>query len=196
VPLPYCDEKNYDVSPVPFAITDVVPLYRRGLAAALSQAGFTSEDPPDIEEWLQGGGPHIVLHTVNLQEDLKLIARYTGFSADDLVIALLREPTADMYVAAVQAGASGAVSWMATPEEVVRVVHAARARHWVLPAAVAKAMIERVMPAPEATGLTSAEREWSGTRNERCSECSTTSTAASGCEPGQKRSSGRRSGVF
>lgn len=153
--------KTVVTSPVlPLAIVDPTPLYRRGLSDAFAEEGFLPEEPSDIEAWTALDSPRIVLVTVDVVEDVEILRRFTTSRTDLVVVALLREPTVEMYVAAIQAGASGAVAWMATPETVVRVVGAACTQQWMLPIAVARTMTDRIGMPPEAVGASPTEVKW------------------------------------
>ena len=58
------------------AIVDVVPSYRLGLAAAFQEAGFTPEEPADLDVWIRLPGARVLLFTVGLADDYTIIRRF------------------------------------------------------------------------------------------------------------------------
>ena len=148
------------MSSLPIVIADPVPLYRRGLTSAFVEAGFAPEEPNDLEGWARQEGPRVLLLTTTLPEDGSVVRHFTEANHGLIVVALLREPSLEMYVAAMQSGASGAAPWMADPATVVSVVQAASDQHWLVPAEVARRMAGRISLPPEARGLSSSEVQW------------------------------------
>ena len=112
------------MSLVPLAIFDPVPLYRRGLFTAFDNGRFAPEDPGDVEEWAAHDGRRILLVTTTVREDAEILRRFAEVNPKATVVALLREPTVEMYVLAMRSAVSGAVSWMAQPETTVAHRHA------------------------------------------------------------------------
>ena len=148
------------VSLVPLAIFDPIPLYRRGLFTAFDNGRFAPEDPGDVEEWAAHDGRRILLVTTTVREDAEILRRFAEVNPKATVVALLGEPTVEMYVLAMRSAVSGAVSWMAQPETMVAVVEAAYDGHWLLPLEIATRMSGLVTLATEAPGVSGAEVEW------------------------------------
>ena len=146
--------------PIPLAIFDPVPLYRRGLLTAFDHRDFAPEDPADVEEWAARHGRRILLVTTTVREDAEILRRFAAANPELTLVALLREPTVELYLLAMRSGASGAVSWMAQPETMVDVVEAACAGHWLLPFDVARHISGLVRVGGEAPGVSAAEGEW------------------------------------
>jgi len=148
------------VSLVPLAIFDPIPLYRRGLLTAFDHRPFVPEDPDDVEEWAAYNGRRVLLVTTTVPEDAEILRRFAAVNPKATVVALLREPTVEMYVRAMRSAVSGAVSWMAPPETMVAVVEAAYDGHWILPLEIAKRISGLVTLATDAPGVSGAEVEW------------------------------------
>ena len=145
---------------MPLAIFDPVPLYRRGLLTAFNNRRFAPEDTADVEAWAAQNGPRVLLVTTIVREDAEVLRRFAGVNPELTVVALLREPTVELYLLAMRCGVSGAVAWVAQPETMVDVVEAACAGHWLLPLDVARHISGLVMVGAEAPGLSESEREW------------------------------------
>lgn len=147
-------------TPVPVAIIDVVPSYRLGLSAAFGEAGFKTEEPLDLEEWTRLPGPRVLLVTVAVLDDCDVITRFAGGGDDLAVVALLRHPTAEMYIRALQAGAAGAASWTSSPEFVIATVHAARDRQVLLPHDILQTIAAGITLSDELRTISPAEIKW------------------------------------
>ena len=148
------------MSRVPLAIFDPVPLYRRGLLTAFNDGHFAPEDPADVEGWATRAGRRVLLVTTAVREDAEILHRLAGANPELTLVALLREPTAELYLLAMRCGVSGAVAWMAQPETMVDVVEAACQGHWLLPLDVARRISGLVRSGDEAPGVSAAEVEW------------------------------------
>ena len=109
-------------TPFPVAITDVVPSYRLGLSAAFADVGFRTEDPADIDDWIRLPGARGLVVTVGVPDDCEVIRGFAAANPNLLIVALLRHPVPEMYIRALQAGASGAAPWTSSPEAVIAVV--------------------------------------------------------------------------
>jgi len=142
------------------AIVDLVPSYRLGLAAAFQEAGFTPEEPADLDVWIRLPGARVLLFTVGLADDYTVIRRFVEANPALLLIALLRESTAEMYARALYAGAAGAVPWASAPEAVIAVVESARQGYVLLPQDVAKAIADGVGSLSGLPGIRAEEIRW------------------------------------
>ena len=143
----------------PVAIVDLVPSYRLGLAAAFQEAGFTPEEPADLDAWIRLPGPRVLLFTVGLADDYAIIRRFVQANPELLLIALLRDPTPDMYARALYA-AAGAVPWTSAPETVIEVVESARRGFVLLPQEVARAIADGAGSSSGLPGIGSEEIRW------------------------------------
>lgn len=132
--------------PQQVVVLDPVPSYRRGLTAALEEAGFSTLaiaellDLRDIHDggvWLAGRDPSALLVTLPMNGRWQQIEDMQLASSNLTVVALLRETSAKGYGEALQIGVDGVVAWDATPEDIVHVVAAALRGQVLLPAHVA-----------------------------------------------------------
>ena len=146
--------------PVAVAIVDVVPSYRLGLSAAFAEARFAIEEPVSLDEWIRLPGPRVLVVTVEVLGDCDVIRRCTGVNPDLSVLALLRDPTAEMYIRALQAGAAGAAPWTASPEAIIAVVEAARHQHVLLPQEVVQEITASALLSAELRAIGPSDVEW------------------------------------
>lgn len=135
-------------APMPVAILDPAPTYRRGLLHALGEAGYLPEDPPDVVAWARRPGARAVLVTIRSAACLATLRTLSLRGPLTTVIALLVDPTPESHVEAWRASANAAVSWDATPEGIIAVLAAALEGNTLLPKEVAAALTRRI-PSPE-----------------------------------------------
>lgn len=126
---------------VPVGVVDRIPAYRLGLVAALRDEGFDAEVVLDAAGWGQLSGRRALLLSVSLPEDSIALASLKAANEDIVLVALLREAGPRSYEEALRAGASGAVSWEAPPETVIKVLRAALDEHCLLPVTLARALL-------------------------------------------------------
>lgn len=137
------------------AVVDPVPAYRRGLIAALQDAGFDAqEDSPQAR--FVGNGLDAMLITVEGVASGVDLEPPRGVRC---VVALIHDTTVDTYLEAVHCGAHSAVAWSAAPELIAEVVQAAICGNTLLPADVVAAMTRRV-PGAAALQVSDEERHW------------------------------------
>jgi DNA-binding NarL/FixJ family response regulator len=144
----------------PVVIADGVPAYRFGLSAAFAEAGFHPDEPVDLERWARLPGRRGLLISVSSAEDYETIRSFRTANDELIVVALLRDAVPEMYVRALQAGASGAVSWTSPPDAVIAVVQAAREQQLLLPRDVVEAIASGIVVAPTLRGVRQAEKAW------------------------------------
>ena len=143
----------------PVAVVDLVPSYRLGLAAAFKDAGFTPEEPADLDVWIRLPGQRVLLFTVGLADDYTIVRKFMEASPALLVIALLRDATPEMYAQALHAGAAGALPWTSAPDAVVAVVKSAQRGYVLLPQDVARTIADGV-GSSGLPGIRSEEIRW------------------------------------
>ncbi len=122
------------------AVSDPLPVYRRGVMATLGEAGFTSEAPDDLLAWTRQEHGRVVLLTMDAPSDWELLAELRHSRADLVVVAVLTDVSVQSYVRAILAGAVGAVPRDASPEAVRRVFEQAVEGFSVLPVEVVQAL--------------------------------------------------------
>jgi DNA-binding NarL/FixJ family response regulator len=121
----------------PVAVIDSSPAYCRGLAAALTEAGFTVQNPDDPLRWASKQGPRVVTLTVEPEEGAEAVRSFVSAGPDVQLVALLPEPTASAYREALCFGACGAVGHDDPLAEIVETVSAAVRRRTLLPRSIA-----------------------------------------------------------
>ena len=140
-------------------VLDQCPAYRRGVAAALDEAGFRVRKPEDLHAWAGGEGARAVLATFT-PDERELVARLRQARAGVVIIAVLDTTGSDGYREALQGGATAAVSRNAPLPEIVRVLHAAIAGWTLLPSEVARSLAANPSLATHTTILSDDQMRW------------------------------------
>lgn len=125
------------------AVADPVPIYRRGLALVLQEAGHDVEEWEHPEEKLDGDGPstlEAVVLTIRSPQDLEVLSKVRAQYEQIAIIALIIRADVESYRQTLRAGASVAAPWDATAEQVLRRAEAALAGWAVLPSNVVSAL--------------------------------------------------------
>jgi DNA-binding NarL/FixJ family response regulator len=97
------------------AIVDPLPMFGRGVAATLGEAGFDADLPADLMAWLQPAETSIVLLTLATLDDWRLLERASQTRPDVLVVAVLEDTSPDIAARAIAVGAVGVVRRDAGP---------------------------------------------------------------------------------
>jgi DNA-binding NarL/FixJ family response regulator len=148
------------------AVTDPLPIFRLGLRAALSEAGFaieSPESPEDLLAWVRVDEPRLVLFTVRAAEDWTLLPELCQVRAETIVIAVLDEAGLQACIRALSAGAAGVLPRDAAPILVREVFEAAVHGKSVVPTEVLRALAQKTSPnggTADFGVLSSAERDW------------------------------------
>lgn len=146
------------------AVFDPLPVYRRGIVAALGDAGLIAEAPADPLEWSQQEAQQIVFLTLQSQADWQLMTSLRHAHATPVVVALLTDTSVSGYLKALSGGAAAAVPRNAPPERLRQIFDEAVRGMALLPIGVVRALArtdavsEQVEEAPS-----SRERKWLGT---------------------------------
>ena len=143
---------------IPVAVLDPVPAYRQGIIAALAQAGFIPEEPPDIEAWAGLGKPRGLLATIAGHEDQRAVLKLKGY--DVTIVALVRTYAASVYLDILRAGAAAAVPWDSRPDSIVRALEAALDNYSVAPSEVMRQLLAGGVAPRERNGIKAAESAW------------------------------------
>ncbi|MGW3963770.1 DNA-binding response regulator [Amycolatopsis sp. NPDC005003] len=122
---------------VPVAVVDPLPMYRQGVAAVLSPAGFTVECPEDVVSWARGAQRTLVLLTLASERSWDSLRRLRELGLPHLVVALVEENASGLGATAVRSGARSVLWRDVAPAVLRRTVEATLDGHAVLPAAVA-----------------------------------------------------------
>ena len=143
------------------AVFDPLPVYRRGIVAALGDAGLIAEAPDDPLEWSQQEAQQVVFLTLQSQADWQLMTSLRHAHATPVVVALLTDTSVSGYLKALSGGAAAAVPRNAPPERLRQVFEEAVRGMALLPIDVIRALArtnavsEQVEEAPS-----SRERKW------------------------------------
>jgi DNA-binding NarL/FixJ family response regulator len=154
----------HDGARAPIAIADVNPARRRGIAAALEEAGHAVQEldrPAAVIECLQRSAVRAAVLCTLEPAGLELLRRARAGCPDAVLVALVPGNDARTIRAALLAGATAAASVDAPLDELTQVVGVALAGKVVLDAPVAEALA-RGCPgsAPLDDSVSDAEADW------------------------------------
>lgn len=123
------------------AVLDPLPVFRGGVAAALSSLGHVVEEPPDAAAWLRERPGGMVLLTLHSTEDLDGLVALCRLRPRPLVVALLSGDVSSLGVQAIRAGARSVLTRAATVPALQRAVSATLDGEAVMPADVADLLL-------------------------------------------------------
>jgi DNA-binding NarL/FixJ family response regulator len=132
-----------DGTGAPIAIADLSPARRRGIAAALAEAGHhvhELEPPAAVVEWLQRPGDRAAVMCALEPAGRELLRRARGTDADAVLVALVDGDDARAIRSALLDGATAAASVDAPLDELAQIVTVALAGKVMLDAPVAEAL--------------------------------------------------------
>jgi DNA-binding NarL/FixJ family response regulator len=149
-----------DIS-VRLAVSDPLPMFRRGILATLGDAGFEPETPQALLAWIRREQRPVVLLTLESADDWNLLAELRNAHAHVLVVAVLVDTTVRSYLRAISAGAATAVPRDALPETIRQLFEAAVVGRSVLPIEVVRALASsRGFPEDDDNVLSAREQDW------------------------------------
>ncbi|GIH01459.1 hypothetical protein Pma05_80310 [Plantactinospora mayteni] len=119
---------------------DPLPMYRHGVIAVLSAAGYQVGIPADPLKWARQSDGGLMLLTLATATDWNLLDRLRQEAPQQRVIAVLSEEAAGLGARAVRAGARSVLPREVTAAALRRTVEATIDGQTVLPAAVAAAL--------------------------------------------------------
>lgn len=122
------------------AVCDPARSYRRGLSAALADAGFLAQDADEVRVHAVLTDVDALLLTIRSANDWQALREILTVNPEVKVIALLVDPTPDRHAEALRSGAHAATDWEAAPEAIVDVVRAALDGKTLLCTSVAQAI--------------------------------------------------------
>jgi DNA-binding NarL/FixJ family response regulator len=134
---------------VKIAVSDPLPIFRRGVMAVLGDAGFEPRTPEELITWIREEQRPVVLLTLLSSDDWKLLAQLREARADITVIAVLADTSIRTHVQALLSGAVTAVARGAPPEIIREVFEKAIAGRSVLPVDVVRALTTSQQPPEE-----------------------------------------------
>ncbi|MFG1872283.1 helix-turn-helix domain-containing protein [Micromonospora arborensis] len=145
---------------VPVGVFDPLPMFRRGVVAVLSAAGYDAEDPEDVVAWARQASTGVILLTLGADQDWQLLGQLHG-RTQTAVVALFDEVDAVMAARALRAGARSVLPRQVTAAALCRTIEATLDGQAVLPSSAAT-----VLAAGEAAGnpgeamLSKEQRTW------------------------------------
>jgi DNA-binding NarL/FixJ family response regulator len=142
------------------AVSDPLPIFRRGIMATLGDAGFDPEIPEDLLAWSQERQRRLIFLTLQAAEDWRLLDDLDTSRTDLLVVAVLAEVSTATYVRAILAGAVAAIPRSAPPHLVRRVFDATVGGESLLPLKVVRALASPQLPAGDEGAPSAREIEW------------------------------------
>jgi DNA-binding NarL/FixJ family response regulator len=141
------------------AVSDPLPLFRRGVMTVLGDAGFEPQTPEELLSWIREEQRPVVLLSLLSSDDWRLLARLREARADIMVIAVLADASTRSHVQAILGGAIAAVTRDALPDTVRKVFDAAVAGKSILPVEVVRGLTtlqltqeEEWVPSPQEVG--------------------------------------------
>ncbi|WP_238005905.1 DNA-binding response regulator [Dactylosporangium sp. AC04546] len=123
------------------AVVDPLPVFRRGVATAVSALGHLVEEPQDIEAWARARPGGMVLLTLDSAADVDRVAALCRMRPRPLVVALPSSDVSSLGVRALQAGARSVVARAATVPALQRAVSATLDGEAVMPVGVADLLL-------------------------------------------------------
>lgn len=123
------------------AVLDPLPMFRRGVAASLSNLGHLVEEPSNAEAWVRERPGGLVLLTLHSAEDLDRLTALCRLRPRPLVVALPPADDASLGVRAIRAGARSVVARETTESALQRTVSATLAGEAAMPADVADLLV-------------------------------------------------------
>lgn len=138
-----------------------MPMFRRGVAASLSNLGHLVEEPANAEAWVRERPGGVVLLTLRSAEDLDRLTALCRLRPRPLVVALPSADDASLGARAMRAGARSVVAREATVSALQRTVSATLAGQAVMPADVADLLVAGRGGRPPSGPAPSAEQiDW------------------------------------
>jgi DNA-binding NarL/FixJ family response regulator len=123
------------------AVFDPLPVFRRGIIATLSEAGFQVEAPDDLRAWIGEQQRTLVLLTLQSADDWAQLLEVHRLRDDVAIIAIVVDTSASTYVRALSSGAVGVVPRDAPLAAVTEAFEAAMSGKSILPIEVLRALI-------------------------------------------------------
>src|SRR5207248_2947151 len=141
---------------LPVVVIVDVPAYRDGLVATFTDAGFAIETPEKLDAWARQPGRRAVVMSVDGPGDCETMANLRLRGGDLAILALLADPTLELYRAALLFGASAAVALDASIETILDAFRSALDRQCMIPLAVVQGLIA----GRPGVGTTVLEERW------------------------------------
>jgi DNA-binding NarL/FixJ family response regulator len=101
---------------VRIAVLDPLPMFRRGLVAALGEAGVFAEAPGDLVAWSRQEVRSVIFLTLESHADWQLLTELRQAHSEPVVIAILADVSVETYLRALGNGATAAIPRDASPQ--------------------------------------------------------------------------------
>ena len=124
----------------PVVIADPLPLFRRGVATVLAEAGHEVATPDDVLTWTRNRRECLVLLTLRTEQDWTLLAGLAG--RGHLVVVLIADNLDAEGARALRVGARSVLPRAASDSSLCRTVAATLDGEAVMPATVVAALID------------------------------------------------------
>lgn len=124
------------------AVVDPLPMFRHGMMAVITAAGYGAEEIDDAVSWAAVPERRIVVLTVQTLADWTELDAICRGSAGNGVIAVLDRPEPAAYVRALRAGAVAAIPRESPPEALRAVLNAAAAGQSLIPTDALRGLTE------------------------------------------------------
>jgi DNA-binding NarL/FixJ family response regulator len=142
-------------------IVDPTPVYRRGLAGALSDAGYLVAEAPGFADWDESEATQVIVVTVRSPHDLDAITEVTASESPVKVVALIEGREVEQVADVLRAGGAAVAERDARPELIASAVRVVLEGHTLVPhwAAVVFAARIPARPSPD-QWVSDAELHW------------------------------------
>ncbi|MFG1721050.1 DNA-binding response regulator [Micromonospora chalcea] len=117
---------------VPVGVFDPLPMFRQGVVAVLSAAGYNAEDPEDVVAWASQESNGLVLLTLGGDRDWQLLGQLHE-RTQTAVVAIFDEVDAMIAARALRAGARSVLPRQVTATVLCRTIEATLDGQAVLP---------------------------------------------------------------
>ncbi len=125
-------------------VVNAPPLYAIGLSDALESTRFTIETVQDPAAWTAAYPNETLLWLVREPSHFAAVGQVAGCSPQVHILTVLDPLTADAALASLRVGAIGAVGLDESPDDVVTAIEAAVSGRVLLPACVARSLVEKL----------------------------------------------------
>jgi DNA-binding NarL/FixJ family response regulator len=128
-------------TPARIAVSDPLPMFRRGVADVMQNSGYDAESPEDLLAWIAAGGDRVVvLLTLLRPADWTLLVTLRESRIAVTLIAVIENGDLALSVRALNSGAIGVMAREADFDTVRDVLAAAISGRSVLPVEVVRAL--------------------------------------------------------
>jgi DNA-binding NarL/FixJ family response regulator len=144
------------------AVSDPLPVFRRGLLACVAASGYEPESADDLMRWADTTERQVAMLTLRTPQDWQLLTDLCRSRPQVIVIAVLDDATEQAYVRAFEIGAAAVVPRDAPAGVVREAFEAALTGRSILPTAVLRALATeagRTAPGPKPV-VSVQEIEW------------------------------------